>query len=675
MAYHTQIPQYACSFGMTSAELDERSGQLELQHYRPVQVISYADVNGTRYAGIWSRDQRSALSKVVKSLTSGGYQAEFDALNDQGYRLLCVSAAASGGSLSYTGLWEDGGWKWLTARHGLSATDYQTTFDQLSADGYSVIWVNGHSTGSTSSYAAIWSRLADPHRHARHNLPIGDYQAAYDAYKADGYRIAHFNAHSVGSQTYVAAIWIKQDGYNPSARHNMTECEFKNELERNAWNDYRPICVSGYPYHGETRYAAIFVKNSRALVDQGRTGAGLEGFDAGIKQLMSTYGITAASLAVTRNGKLILARGFANVTDQDEPTTPTTLFRIASVSKAFTGTAVVKLIEDGKLRFTDTLLDLLGWQGAVKDPLLRQVTVDHLLHHFGGWDRESTAKDAVGDPMFQDTAIAADLNVPLPVTQESIFRWMTTLKTLDAAPGTQYFYSNYGYMLLGMIIERVTGMRYEDFVIANLLAPLGIRRMRLGNTQFQDRATGEGTYHSAHAGLYPNVMAEGAPADIMQVYGNYNFPNMAAHGSWIASAVDLVKFASSFDDPQACPLLNASSVQTLLTRGYPATPAQTGNYFSCGWNVNTGPPVETYRTGGFNGTDALVYRRSDGINAAVILNRQGREDLRLPCDADPPTAGDLQTPGAWPSLLSGVRGWIAGVSSWPSSVDMWSEFF
>ena len=669
MAYHCQTPQYACSIGMSSPEFAGRTALLKLQHYLPVYVVSYATTGGTSYAAIWLCEQRTSLSKVVLGLSLGDYQTEFDTQNVQGYKLLCVSGAAAGDVLRYSGLWEDGGWKGFSARHDLSAANYQAEFDQHQQDGYNLIWVDGHSDGSSSRYAAIWSRFAGSARRARHNLPIEDYQGVFDEYKAIGFRIAHFSAHHVGSQTLVAAIWIKEDGYNPDSRHNMTECELQNELERQAWNDYRPICIAGYVYKGETRYAGVWVKNARTFVDQGRTGTGLEGFDTGLKQLMSTYGITAATLAVTRNGKLVLVRGFSRITDRDEPVPPTALFRIASVSKAFTGTAIVKLIEQGQLRFDDKLLDLVGWEGAVYDPKLKDVTVDHLLHHAGGWDRNASD---LQDPMFDDIRLSDEMKIPLPVTQESIFRWMTTTYGLPHTPGTGYWYSNYGYMLLGMIIERVTGTRYEDFVRQNLLLPLGIRRVRLGPSLLSDRLPGEVTYRQRHANMYANVMTDGAPKEVMQTYGNYNFANLAAHGGWVASAVDLVKFASCFDDPNACPLLSAASVQTLLTRGYPATPIPTRKYFACGWDVVPGSPTQTYRTGSFNGTEALMYRQSDGTNVAVIVNRLSSSTLALPCLDDPPTPSDLVVSG-WPGLLNSVRAWINGVQSWPT-VDLWSEY-
>jgi CubicO group peptidase (beta-lactamase class C family) len=668
MAYHCQTTEYACSFGMSSEELASRTDQLRQQHYLPAYMVSYAPASGIAYAAIWLCDQRTSLSHLAPGLAPSDYQTQFDALNAQGYKLLCVSAAA-GNALEYSGLWQDGGWKGFSMRFDLSATEYQAEFDQHQQDGYNLIWVEGYSNGSASRYAAIWSKFASSDRHARHNLPIEDYQGVFDEYKAIGYRIAHFSAHHVGSQTFVAAIWIKEDGYEPHARHNMTECELQNELERQAWNDRRPTCITGYVYKGATRYAGVWVRTARTSVHLGTTGTGLEGFDTGLAQLMSDFGITAATMAVAYKGRLVLARGFSRIADRDEPIPPTGLFRIASVSKAFTGAAIVKLIEQGKLRFDDKLLDLLGWEDAVHDALLKDVTVDHLLHHAGGWDR---SKSPVADPMFDDTRIADELNISLPVTQESIFRWMTTKYDLDFPPGSDTEYSNYGYMLLGMIIERVAGTRYEDFVRENLLLPLGIRRMRLGPSLFSDRLPSEVTYQQRHANLYADVMVEGAPKEVLQTYGNYNFANLAAHGGWVASAVDLVKFASCFDDPAACSILSASSIQTMFTRPYPPTPIPTKAYFACGWDAVPGSPGETYRTGSFNGTEALMYRRSDGIDAAVVVNRLVNT-LVLPCPDDPPLPADLDVPN-WPGLLASVRTWIAGVRSWPT-VDMWSEYF
>ena len=667
MAHHCQIPQYACSFGLSMAELTARTATLASQQYRPTQVVAYADGDGaSRYAAIWMRDQRSSLTQIALNQTAADYQHDFDDRNQNGYKLLCVSAAATGGSLRYAGLWEDGGWRGFHAHHGLSASEYQAEFDRQAADGYRLIWVNGSATPSTSSYAAIWSRSADADRHTRHNLPIEQYQDVFNEMQADGYQIAHFSAHRVGSSTLVAAIWVKGNGvYNPHARHTMTECEFKNELERLAWEDWTPICIAGYAVADGTRYAGIWVKNTRTCIIQGRAGSGLEAVENSIQSIMAESGVTAASVAISRKGKLVLAKGLANTTNGEDPVSATSIFRIASVSKTLTGTAIVRLIQDKKLAFDDRLLDLLGWEDAVAAQLLPYVTVDHLLHHRGGWHVDGDVK-ADHDPMFNDVDIAADLNIELPITQESIFRWTTTRRQLTWAPGSTYDYSNYGYMLLGMIVERVTGERYEDYVARTLLAPLGIHRMRCAQTLITGRFPGEVTYHHPHTMIYHNVMAADAPADVMQMYGSLNFVNMAPHGSWVASAVDLVRFASAFDDPNACPILNPSSVKTLLTRTQAAT---SGYDYACGWKVQHGAG-ETFHGGNFDGTGALLYRHPDGTDIAIIFNRSTDETFKAPCSDENMEAPTV--PG-W-DLFDLARSWVADIRSWPS-IDLWSDFF
>ncbi len=668
MAHHCQIPQYACSFDLSKSQLTARDATLAGQQYRPTQVVAYADGGGaSRYAAIWMRDLRSSLTQIAMDQPAADYQDDFDDRNREGYRLLCVSAAATGESLRYAGLWEDGGWKGFHARHGLSATEYQEQFDIMAADGYRLIWVNGSATPSTSSYSAIWSRFADADRHARHNLPIEQYQDVFNEMKADGYRIAHFSAHRVQSQTRFAAIWVKGRGdYDPHARHDLTKSELENELDRLAWEDWKPICITGYAVSdGGTRYAGIWVKNARTCTIQGRAGSGLEVVEDSIQSIMAASRVTAASVAISHKGKLVLAKGLANSTDGEGPISATSIFRVASVSKTLTGAAVVRAIQDGKLAFDDRLLDVLGWKDAVKDKRLADVTVDHLLHHRGGWSVDGD-DESHGDPMFNDVTIAEALNIALPITRQSIFRWTTTERDLDDPPGKTYGYSNYGYMLLGMILERVTGERYEDYVARTLLAPLGIRRMRCAQTLFTGRFPDEVTYHHPHTKLYCDVMAADAPKDAMQMYGSLNFVNMAPHGSWVASAVDLVRFASAFDDPGACPILSASSVKTLLTR---TQPAESSSDYACGWRVQHGTG-ETHHGGNFNGTGALLYRHPDGTDIAIIFNRSTNETFRAP---HPDPDMEVPTVPGW-DLMELARSWVADIRSWPS-IDMWDDFF
>ncbi len=180
-----------------------------------------------------------------------------------------------------------------------------------------------------------------------------------------------------------------------------------------------------------------------------------------------------AALAVTYHGRLVYARGFgyANL-EKHEPVRPASLFRIASVSKPFTTAAVMHLIEQGKLRLDDRVFPILRLQphlerGSRLDLRWHDITVWHCLQHTGGWNRDKSF-----DPMSAVAAerVAKALRVPLPIHPKQIIRY-TMGKPLDFAPGTAYAYSNFGYCVLGRVIEAVSGKPYHEFVRQKILAP------------------------------------------------------------------------------------------------------------------------------------------------------------------------------------------------------------
>ena len=149
------------------------------------------------------------------------------------------------------------------------------------------------------------------------------------------------------------------------------------------------------------------------------------------------------------------------------------LFRIASISKSFTAVAVLKLVEEGKLSLDAKAFPLLGIQPAVQsfvdpEPRLRQITVRQLLQHTGGWDRDQSF-----DPMFRSERIARANLTPPPASSVAVIRYMLS-RQLDFDPGARHAYSNFGYCVLGRLIEKVTGQKYEAYVREKILAPIGI---------------------------------------------------------------------------------------------------------------------------------------------------------------------------------------------------------
>ncbi|KAB8188028.1 serine hydrolase domain-containing protein [Microbispora catharanthi] len=341
----------------------------------------------------------------------------------------------------------------------------------------------------------------------------------------------------------------------------------------------------------------------------GSSSSSLQGFDDLMRSVMEAQKISYASLAVVRQGKLMLARGY-NSTSGPALAQPTTLFRLASVSKPVTATAIMKLVQDGRLSLSATVAPMLGLSTAA-DSRLGNVTVLHLLHHLGGWDRGASGID----PMYRaDFTVSGALHVPLPVTQANIMDFMSA-RVLDFDPGSKYVYSNYGYMLLGKVIEKVTGLPYATYVQQNVLAPAKITRMVQGRTAQNLRRSTEITYYSDYS---DTTVLDNSGAQVPMPYGTFNLENMAAHGAWLSSAVDMAKFTTIFDAPG---LLTSSTIGQMFAPP-PANVPWSEWYYGKGWSVRpTNGALNTWHDGTYPGTSTLMVRRYDGLSWVVLFNR------------------------------------------------------
>jgi N-acyl-D-amino-acid deacylase len=366
----------------------------------------------------------------------------------------------------------------------------------------------------------------------------------------------------------------------------------------------------------------------------------LQSFDAVMQEFMDRRGTPGGALAVVKDGRLIYARGYGYADIQQRtPVEPTSLFRIASVSKPITATAILKLTEDRRYRLPldAKVFNLLNLQshltaGAKEDPRLREITVRHLLLHSGGWDRERS-----GDLMFQQAQIARERGTELPPDHASLIRWAMG-KPLDFAPGSRYAYSNFGYCLLGRVIEKVTGMTYEKYVQREVLAPMGIRRMRIGTGRIKGQAREEVTYYDpTNARIYSAYTSE-KNREVPLPYGFAAPEMMDAHGGWIASVVDLARFAVAFDRPGRRPVLKPETMQAMFSR--PALPLDvepdgrpSAAYYAFGWSVRpvgTDGRMNVWHFGAMPGTFAVLVRRHDGLIWVALFNQ--RSDGKMPSD-------------------------------------------
>jgi N-acyl-D-amino-acid deacylase len=253
------------------------------------------------------------------------------------------------------------------------------------------------------------------------------------------------------------------------------------------------------------------------------------------------------------------------------------------------------------------------------DKRLRDITVRHLLQHRGGWDRNESF-----DAMFRSVTFAEKSGMEPPADQQAVIHAMLK-QPLDFVPGERYAYSNFGYCLLGRVIEKLSGQSYEAYVKKNVLDPIGATQMRLGATRLEGRAEDEVRYY--HPGTGTSVFQSDLRRKVPHPYGAWNLEAMDSHGGWLASATDLAKFAAAFDNPDSCPILTKKSIQLMHQRppgaaGHAQDGSEKPVYYSFGWSnrVVRDGQLNHWHTGSLPGTASILIRRHDGKNFVALMN-------------------------------------------------------
>jgi N-acyl-D-amino-acid deacylase len=364
-------------------------------------------------------------------------------------------------------------------------------------------------------------------------------------------------------------------------------------------------------------------------------------FDQAMIAFMEKRKIPGGALAVVKEGRLVYAQGYGYADrERKERVRATSLFRIASISKPFTAIALMKLVQEGRggltletKAFPYLSLSPVLERGKQPDPRLNEITLRQLLQHTAGFDRDKS-----GDPMFEPIHIAKVVGAPAPATPETIIRYMLG-KPLDFDPGTRYAYSNFGYCVLGRVIEKATGKPYETYVREEILAPLKIRRMRIGKSLLSGRANGEVKYYQENLGVTRSVFTPSE--EVAWAYGGFYLEAMDAHGGWIGSAVDLARFAAALDTSTTA--LNAEITKALYALPPPPvwrTPQGEANdyYYGLGWLVRPlgrNGKANYWHNGSLPGTYTLLVRRSDGLSWVALFNQRSEGGMPSDREIDP----------------------------------------
>lgn len=297
-----------------------------------------------------------------------------------------------------------------------------------------------------------------------------------------------------------------------------------------------------------------------------------------------------ASVVVIQDGRVVVRRAFGMADlERRVAATPETDYRLASVSKQFTAMAVMLLAKDGKLRFDRPVRDVLPELPRAA----QSVTIRHLLNHTSGlWDYEDLIPESRTSQLDDGDVLA------LVASKDSLY----------FPAGTQYRYSNSGYVLLGMIVARVSGMSFPEFVRSRIFAPLGMSGTVAhvaGSDTVPHRAFGYsprgGTFVQTDQSVTSATLGDGG------IYTNVD---------------DLVRWDQALASTQL-----VDSATMVLATTPPELPASATTEYGFGWFVDTYRGEQRWRhtgeTSGFH--NAIMRFPGRRLTVIVLTNRSSGE--------------------------------------------------
>jgi CubicO group peptidase (beta-lactamase class C family) len=322
--------------------------------------------------------------------------------------------------------------------------------------------------------------------------------------------------------------------------------------------------------------------------------------DVAIANKMAQYNLPGLSVAILRNEKLAYLKsyGYSN-REENIPASNNDLYRIADASKVFTWIATQRLEDDwasgldervfgspsilGKIYLTPPI-------GSDKD----LITVRHFLEHKSGW------VNTPYDPMLANNSL----------TQSQIINDLLINRPLTYPPGTTYYDLNFGYCVLGRVIEKVTNITYEQYV-KSIMNGFGVTQIRIGGNNENERFPDEVKYYQEEVSPY-----------------SLNMKRMDAHAGWIASAKDLAKIMVRMDGN-----LNVQDIISIT----PQSPIY--------------PPSQWVQYGSLPGSSSILHRLDNTYSFIVLTNtRTESNPAMLLSDLDNTLIGQIRARASWPSI-------------------------
>ena len=572
-------------YGLSSDAYGKAWNEYKGQGYLPIDIETDRVGTKTRFSGVWQKNKDNRKWASYRNLDSKSFGEKWKEYKDKGYRLIDQDMTMIGGKAVYSMVMIENkeGLKWVSNRN-LTSQQFSENFNKHKGN-YKPIDVDATQTSNGMRYSIIWLENKPKTQWAEYrDMSPAGYGDKFKEYSDKGYRVSDLDCYKSGGKLKYAAIWEKnQPGRAWAARREMSGTAFQNWWKKYRDQGMRIVDVEVCPgKNGSgTTYAAVWRENADRY-----DWAARKTVENALKNYVDNSDAPGVGAAVVRNGQ-VLFRGGAGDMDTQKGVWAHggTIYRLASIAKAVTGTLAYDMEDDELIDLDVQTRTLVSGLGSNHTHTVRElVRMEGCVTHYQGGENNTQTQFAT-----QQSALDNHMN--------GAFKTNTYIR--NGCTDGSYNYSTHSYTLAGAALEAEGGMSFAQLVKTRIADPIGLSTLRVENRS-SPAPSGE------RAEVY----------DGNSRVSNSAFQNItwkAGGGGLESSAVDLARYGDAV-------LRNRYFDQTVRDAMWTGT--QNGR--AAGWGM-TGN--QRWKPGGQQASDTYIVVDAGTNTTVVVMTNQSSASI------------------------------------------------
>ncbi len=611
----TAVAQIVAYHGVTATSHQTQYTTLRAQGYRLEQLAVSGGLSTQRYSAVW-RLATGPSWVAGHGMTLTQYLTQRTTWIGQGYRAKLVTAAGTGSDIVFAAVFVSDGAS-VVELFGNTASSFETTCGQQRDLGRWPVSVDVYNTQSSPWYTAVF----EPNTSGDSWGHVLDADAAAFDETSSAMQEAEARLAALGmsdSQQYVS-VWRDDRVGSDAVYSGQTSASWQSTNATQIGFGRNPQIIASGGSGTGLRVAGSFAQHATPLartdLTTGVARSEFAAFDTYMTWLLHTERARNAAIAITKDGRLVFARGYTWGETGTHATQPTSLFRIASMTKVLTAIAVHKLVQDGQVTLSQKPKSILGLTTGGTN--FGNVSLLNCLEYTSGMERNYSGIQAA------EYSYSGAGNAPLPASHAQAVDWLSS-RPYWFQPGTAASYCNTGFLLASQVVRHVSGQSMQTWLQNNLYTPFGINRARVAASLSANLAVGELRGQAPELYLLKSNLVTAQTRKASQWSADLGLAD--GSGGMAFSAVDWARvMAGTFGLGADWIVLDQTRQASMLAQHtFPAGPYEpitqsTPGSFS--WSQRPNGVVVYNKSGDLSDCKTRTFWRTDGISVTVLVNR------------------------------------------------------